>query len=220
MPMERALLLLRAASEGQPAVEQWTVGQVNARLLELRALLFGRELECLCDCPRCDAIAATRIDVQGMLSAASAPPEVPSDPPELKIGDARMAVRLPTAGDLIALGRQSQASGSQLAARLVDSADGDANSTAPAQFADEVAALVARRDPLAYIELVVDCPACAHRWTIPFYAIDILWTEILALADQLIHEVAQLARAFGWREADILQMSAARRRRYLDLLPP
>lgn len=218
-PMERAVLLLRAAFDGDTTVEQWTLGQVNARLLELRSLLFGRDLECLANCPRCDAVAATQIDVAEMASA-SLSPDAPASAGELALGDSRIAVRLPTASDLIASGRAAHANGSRLVAQLLDRAaldDGHA-ADAAADLVDAVARHVARADPLAHIELVVSCPACAHLWTVPFYVIDILWTEICALAQRLIHEVSQLAYAFGWREAEILRMSARRRQRYLEAL--
>jgi hypothetical protein len=218
-PMERSVLLLRAACGGDPEIERWTLGEVNARLLELRALLFGRRLECLANCPRCDAVASTEIDVRELLSAASSAAN--SEPAaELATGNTRIGVRLPTAGDLIALGRSPDASGSALVASLVDGLrlDVGGDSDRAAAIAGEVARHVTREDPLAHIELVVCCPACANRWSAPFYAIDILWTEITALAELLIHEVARLAQAFGWREADILQLSAQRRQHYLEAL--
>ena len=219
-PMERAVLLLQAATDGTAAVEQWTVGQVNIGLLQLRQLLFGRELECLCDCPRCEAIAATRIDIREMLSPAVLPPDH-SELTGLGVGDTPVGVRLPTAADLLALGRDPQATGAQLLERLLESSklSPSADAATP-QLAERAAAQLARRDPLAHFELVVDCPSCAHRWTVPFHAIDILWTEITALAEQLTHEVARLAQAFGWCERDILQMSARRRQRYIERFCP
>jgi hypothetical protein len=217
-PMERAVLLLRSACGDDPPIEQWTLGKVNARLLKLRALLFGGELECLANCPRCDAVAATQLDVEKILANAG---DVATEPRQLQVHDRNITVRLPTAGDLMELGRSSAATGSQLVSRLVDaSTSGDAKrATAETpELASALGACVAHEDPLACIELVVSCPACAHRWTAPLYAIDILWTEIAALAQRLIYEVARLARAFGWREEDILRMSARRRQQYLEVL--
>jgi hypothetical protein len=45
-----------------------------------------------------------------------------------------------------------------------------------------------------------------------------LWEEIAAQARRLLREVHTLARAYGWREADILVMSAARRQAYLEMV--
>jgi hypothetical protein len=44
-----------------------------------------------------------------------------------------------------------------------------------------------------------------------------LWEELRAQAVRLLHEVHTLARFYGWREADILALSAARRHAYLEL---
>jgi len=41
--------------------------------------------------------------------------------------------------------------------------------------------------------------------------------EIRAEAARLMHEVDLLARTYGWRESDILDLSAARRRAYVEM---
>ena len=46
----------------------------------------------------------------------------------------------------------------------------------------------------------------------------LLWSEIHAWARQLLRDVHALARAYGWREADILALSPTRRGIYLELL--
>ena len=45
-----------------------------------------------------------------------------------------------------------------------------------------------------------------------------LWSEIEACASRLLAEVDALARAYGWRERDILAMSGIRRAAYLDMV--
>ena len=44
------------------------------------------------------------------------------------------------------------------------------------------------------------------------------WSEIHSWAQRALREVATLARAYGWREADILSMSARRRQAYLEMI--
>jgi hypothetical protein len=55
-PARRAWLLLEKACDDTPAdrVARFTVGQRDARLLELRERIFGEELNCLTNCPNCD----------------------------------------------------------------------------------------------------------------------------------------------------------------------
>ena len=42
--------------------------------------------------------------------------------------------------------------------------------------------------------------------------------ELATQAKRLLREVHFLARAYGWREADILAMSARRRQAYLEMV--
>jgi hypothetical protein len=45
------------------------------------------------------------------------------------------------------------------------------------------------------------------------------WVEVAARAMRILREIHILARAYGWREADILAMSTRRRQAYLELAP-
>ena len=88
----------------------------------------------------------------------------------------------------------------------------------PASVVTAITDRMAEADPLADIKLTLTCPACSHRWTAPFDIVTFFWTEIDAWALRLLQEVHVLARAYGWREADILALSARRRKTYLDLV--
>jgi hypothetical protein len=45
-----------------------------------------------------------------------------------------------------------------------------------------------------------------------------LWTEVRAAARRLLLEVHALASSYGWREADVLEMSPPRRHAYLSMV--
>jgi hypothetical protein len=77
---------------------------------------------------------------------------------------------------------------------------------------------LAECDPLAELTLNLTCPDCTHGWQAAFDIAAFFWQEIDAVAKRLLREVAGLARAFGWREADILSMSGTRRRLYLEMV--
>jgi hypothetical protein len=62
------------------------------------------------------------------------------------------------------------------------------------------------------------CPDCGHDWQSVFDIASFFWTEISVQARRLLQDVATLARAYGWREADILEMSSARRAFYLEVV--
>jgi hypothetical protein len=88
----------------------------------------------------------------------------------------------------------------------------------PGEIAAQIAEQIERADPGADISLNLICPACDHRWQITFDIVTFFWAEINHLAKRLLREVHTLARAYGWREADILAMSAARRQAYLEMV--
>jgi hypothetical protein len=81
-----------------------------------------------------------------------------------------------------------------------------------------IPALLADGDPLAEVILDMRCAACGHSWSLLFDIASFFWAEIEALAARLMTEVDALARAYGWREADILAMDGARRAAYLDMV--
>src|SRR5262249_55645931 len=60
-------------------------------------------------------------------------------------------------------------------------------------------------------------PACGHGWQADLDVGAFVLAEVDAHAARLLGEVHGLAHAYGWSEADILALSTARRRRYLEL---
>jgi hypothetical protein len=88
----------------------------------------------------------------------------------------------------------------------------------PAELAAAAAASVAQRDNGAELMLELNCPHCTHTWSNLLDVASFVWTEIAARAQRLLFDVHTLARAYGWREADILTMSEARRTAYLSMV--
>jgi hypothetical protein len=75
-----------------------------------------------------------------------------------------------------------------------------------------------RSDPLADLEIDVSCESCGHERPIPFDIAEHLWGDIAECAERLLEEVHLLASTYHWAERDILRLSSARRRRYLDMV--
>ena len=61
------------------------------------------------------------------------------------------------------------------------------------------------------------CTACGETWSDVLDAAAYLWAEIEAAAHRLLGEVAEIAKALGWSEQEILAMSTSRRRAYLQI---
>jgi hypothetical protein len=109
-----------------------------------------------------------------------------------------------------------------LTQRCVQAASHEGRAVAVADLPDTIVAALAARmaecDPQAEVQLQVACPACGHAWQALFDIATFLWSKIVAQAGDLLRDIHTLARAYGWREADILSMSPMRRQYYLDLV--
>jgi hypothetical protein len=72
--------------------------------------------------------------------------------------------------------------------------------------------------PQVDLELELTCPECGHVFTSPFDTTLFFFNEMRLNSDQLLREVHLLALYYHWREVDILSLTRARRRKYLELL--
>ena len=59
---------------------------------------------------------------------------------------------------------------------------------------------------------------CGHEWDELFDVVSFVWAELEVQACRLLQEVHVLARAYGWREGDVLALSPRRRRLYLEMV--
>jgi hypothetical protein len=82
----------------------------------------------------------------------------------------------------------------------------------------ELTARMEALDPLADIRMDLTCPQCGHRWTAWFDIAGYLWEEIQHWAEETLATVHQLARAYGWSEGEILELSPVRRQLYLGMI--
>jgi hypothetical protein len=221
-PAERALRLLALALPEEPAesLAALPVGERDGRLLELREILFGARLTAVAACPACGERVELAIDgpqLRSRLRPGRAPRPVTVD-------GYRVWFRLPTTADLAAAARaaEPEAARAVLLGRCVERAEREGVMVAPAELPEAAVTALAERmeraDPLADARLSARCPACGHRWEVPFDIVSFLWAEIEGWAHRTLYDVHALASAFGWREADILAMAPRRRAFYLELV--
>lgn len=219
-----ALLAVALPEEERARLERLTIGQRDALLMRLRDDTFGRRITGFAQCPQCGAklqftLDLASYDVDGTLERRIGAQSFEHD-------GWRLRFRLPTGGDLLAASRcpdEATARG-LLIARCVLAAEREGEPVElPDGLPDEVAEAVGARmeelDPLAYLPLAIDCARCEHHWLVLFDVATLLWREIANAAERLLHEVRALALAYGWGESEILAMSAARRRFYLEKTP-
>ena len=225
----QALMLLEAASPDvhREELAKLSVGRRDARLLALREGLFGSRLTALTACPHCGQQFELSIEAAEIrLETDQVAPEVLTVRSENYVAH----LRLPNSEDLAAIAEcidepsEAAAIRALLSRCLVELRRNGRKQklerleSMPQGLIDIVAAEMERADPQANVQLNLQCADCGHRWSSPFDIVTFLWIEIDHWARQILSEVCTLASAFGWREADILAMSAYRRQLYLQIL--
>ncbi|MDF0515730.1 hypothetical protein P0R31_00535 [Bradyrhizobium yuanmingense] len=225
---ERALALLTAAHVdlSREAAAKLPIGERDRRLRTLYQDLFGSRVTALATCPECSESLELEFDVEAFGAALEHGPAAEPAPAQLSFSRDGYDIlfRLPNSRDVLALchGRPVENNRLRLLERLVLRASCGEQEVAAADMPatlihalDERLSLV---DPHADIRLDLGCSACRAQWQAPFDIVSFLWSEVDAWALRLLRDVHRLARAYGWREADILALSSPRRQCYLELL--
>ncbi|MEV7612600.1 hypothetical protein [Streptomyces sp. NPDC089799] len=215
-PTARAVLLAAAAG-GHTADEagDLPLGTRDALLVALRDACLDGDLDCLARCPDCGTELEVAVPAAELRRpAAPAPAEA-----VLEAAGHRVRYRALTSRDLLDVGPATAAGARRrLAARCVLDVDGTppAGEALPEPVLTAVAEALPGLDPRADIRLDLTCAVCAHAWAAPVDVAAHVWADLDACARGLLADVHALARAYGWREEEILALSPARRRFYLE----
>jgi hypothetical protein len=206
----RALLLAGESGEiGERDPAEASIGERDAAILRLHARSFGAQLSGYTNCPRCGERLEFDFASDALLAGAASPGA-------REVTMEGLHFRLPDSWDLKAI---AGADGIAAAERgllrrcCLDPA-------APLEWSDAFVARLEERigalDPAADIRFTFACVACAHAWDERFDAAAWCWDRVELRAQRLLDEVHELARAYGWSEARILELGEARRRAYLE----
>jgi hypothetical protein len=217
--VDRALALLALAYPEQTheQLQRLTIGQRNSRLLALRERTFGPLLKGLAVCAECGAALEFSVAVNAIRQAEPVAQEF-----SLQADDLTLRFRLLNSLDLATIVGLEDASQARL--RLIEHCLLDASRAgqplAAAELPDFVQAALAdalsERDSAAELHFQLTCAECGHQWSAIFDIVSFYWTELCARAKRLLSEVDTLARAYGWRETEILALSEKRRHFYLE----
>ena len=217
--LDRALTILAAASPGttREALADLSIGERDARLLELRAMVLGPRAEGFAECPRCAERLEFPLETAALEGRALSRPADVCTPHEIETNGTTIRFRLPTSRDLAQV--VSAPDSSHGLRRLVESCVFSPNaSDLPDEIIEAISAAMLEADSAAEVIFCVTCPACAHEWDLLFDIADFFWTEISVQAQRLLREIDALARAYGWTEREILNLPAQRRQTYLEML--
>jgi hypothetical protein len=223
-PSQRALALLGVAcADDAPPDElaRLSIGQRDEQLLKLRERIFGPGLAAISACPVCREVLEFTVNAADL---SVAPVVEPGDKIDLVQAGYELEFRLPNTLDLAALdpAADRESSGHHLLSLCVTRARRDGAEVAPGELPPEILAAVSERmaeaDPQADVQLDLACPQCEHRWQTPLDIVSFFWREIHSWALRMLNDVHALASAYGWREADILALTPARRQAYLEMV--
>src|SRR5581483_6250238 len=147
------------------------------------------------------------------------------EPVEFAVGVAELLARDEAAGAPVALGvawrppdsrdvAAAAAAGDAVAAEEVLLARCVRGDVSRAALCDAIADC----DPLAEVRADVVCPACEAAFVADLDVASFVWAEVRTRALRLLRDVDELARAYGWTEAEVLALDERRRRAYLELV--
>ena len=227
-PIDRALLALALAmpEEAPDQLADRPVGWREVNLLALRNATFGSALEGYAPCPCCGSLMEFSLDGAALLD------ELPAPPSEARIQFDGRQWRLPSSRDQAmildapdaetAVGRLLERCriGETVArdgAAAVDAEKSPKIISSPTLIG-ELESRMEALDPAANIRLGMQCSDCGHLWEAVLDVGSCFWDELGTRARQLLETVHRLASAYGWREADILALSPARRAAYLNMI--
>lgn len=224
-PVDRALTILALALPEVPRDEllALSIGQRDARLLTVRERTFGSQLAAFTECSACQERLEFKFDVTDIRVTAEVEGST-NQVQEVTLEGYDLYFRLPNSIDLahIVRCRDVVAASNLLVQRCILQASQDDRETAVTDLPETVIAALGEYmtecDPQAEVQLNFTCPMCGQSWSVMFDIVSFFWSEIYVQAKRLLREVHTLARAYGWREADILGMSTARRQFYLEMV--
>jgi hypothetical protein len=216
-------MLAGAEAAGPPLdpaeLKRLPLGRRDARLLRLRGELAGGTLEATAACPECGGQAEFAVDAEALLGPTGEP--APTEP---AVSDGFVVTwRPPDSSDVAAAAAAGDVAAAErvLLERCVTAATGPDGEVAGPDLPPDARAAVSRAmaaaDPLAEVLVELGCPSCGASFVADLDVGEFVWAELRARAQRLLGAVDALARAYGWREADVLALSERRRGDYLGL---
>ncbi|QHN04125.1 hypothetical protein FTO74_12655 [Granulicella sp. WH15] len=185
------------------------IGRRDQMLLELRSATFGSRLETYLECDGCGeamefAMEARQFQVTRREAANTT-----------SLGS--WQVRLPDSRDLRAASgcESTEAAERTLFLRCVTDGEGNAAEASPDNL-EAFSRWMEEVSPEMELLVEMDCPACGRHRAVAFDVASFFWREIESACSRLVREVDALARVYGWSEREILDMSVARRRLYIE----
>jgi hypothetical protein len=226
LPLLRKILLLLelAYPEMEPEeIAKLSIGVRDARLFHLREWMFGSSFSNTIGCPKCTKQMEweMRMEDLNMLSQYSG--ETMGEY-NMESGNYSIRFRLPNSLDIseVLPANASQSGSETLLQKCIleikQKSGRQQVRKLPVKLMNDLSAMMEELDPVADIRMNITCPNCAFLWEARFDIMSYLWEEIENWAQRILRDVVLLAKNFGWSEKEILNLDAARRQRYVEMI--
>ncbi|HUI56740.1 MAG TPA: hypothetical protein VLY04_17315 [Bryobacteraceae bacterium] len=218
----RALLMLGCGCPDYTAEEiaGWDIFERDQALLRLRRTSFGESLRGYLPCPSCAESLEFEIPVASVLERLEE--AKPVGTAAWQIGKFMFSLRPVNSRDLRAAMVAPELAAAQrtliercASVRPVE--EREAPGPSVWDFEEVVTEQFEQMHRDSEIVLTLPCPACGAAERADFDIGHFLWCEVKRAAAALLRDVHELARAYGWAEKAILEMSGVRRSAYLEM---
>ncbi len=220
-PLDRAIALLACGLPGRSAADlaALSIPERDLELLKLRRLTFGSHLRGLVLCEACGADLEFEADAESLTNRMES--LRPRSAVTWLTGGYTFTLRPCDSEDLKTAAACADARFARRALfeRCVTMRRGVTDAPEVLDWGFEAAIEEKFEDLHQGAEIVLNllCPSCGERQKTELDIAQFFWAEVRAAAMALLQEVHELARSCGWSETSILQMSATRRRAYLEM---
>lgn len=222
-PVDKALTILGMIYPDRSAAEiaSLSIGQRDLRLLLLREKTLGPSLQSVAECPNCRERLEFSMNVRDICVD-----RVSDEPRELTLSADGYELRFRAINSLdqmaIASCGDLQDARIKLAERCVLEARYNEEIVYCHELPDDIVTMLAeeisKRDPQAELLLDLSCGVCKHKWQVFFDVATYFVDELRSTVVRLLREVHYIAAAYGWSERDILGMSEAKRKFYMEMV--
>jgi len=222
-PVDKALTILGMIyPDRSPAeIAALSIGQRDLRLLLLREKTLGPSLQSVAECPNCHERLEFSMNVRDICVD-----HVSDEPRELTMSSGGYDIRFRPLNSSDQMAIASCGDLEEARIRLVERCvldarcndDGIRCHELPDEVITRLAEQMAARDPQAEMLLDLSCGVCKHKWQVFFDVATYFVDELRSTVVRLLREVHYIAAAYGWSERDILGMSEAKRKFYMEMV--
>lgn len=218
-PAARGAVLCEAAGVAPTldAALDLSLDELSAALARMYRREFGSTAQGMLTCDGCGEVLDVEVPLGLLADAAATEPQTVLTTPSGRA----VRLRVPSTRDVLEVRERDDVVTALVERCVSDAAPTVTSSVAAPLDSADLAAVDAQLQALAgaaAVTVSAVCPSCGTQLAAPVDVADFVWERVQQHAPALLADIADLARAFGWTEDEILALSPARRAAYLALV--